>query len=106
MRLSLLVLNLLVLCDVVVSARIPVRSGEEPDLLNSNLHHPRPRHLFPYLANMVSQLLGKNEIHTPLGPIRGTVTLAEGVKRYVIEYGRAERWKPSYPVHGRIRSLK
>ncbi|KAG7562092.1 hypothetical protein FFLO_02471 [Filobasidium floriforme] len=54
---------------------------------------------------MVSQLLGKDEVYTPLGPIRGTSTEVEGIKRYVIEYAQAERWKPSYPTQGRIKGL-
>ena len=104
MRLSLF--HLLVVCNVAFTAAIPVRDGSPPDLQLSDFHPRRPRHLFPYLANMVSQLLGKDEIYTPLGPIRGTSTEVEGIKRYVIEYGHADRWKPSYPTQGRIRGLE
>lgn len=103
MRLSLF--HLLVVCNVVLAAAIPVRDEASPDLRHPNFYPRQPRHLFPYLANMVSQLLGKDEIYTPLGPIRGTNTAVEGVKRYVIEYAQAERWMPSSPIQGRIRSL-
>jgi hypothetical protein len=104
MRLSLF--HFLVVCNVVFTAAIPVRDGSPPDLYRSDFHPHRPRHLFPYLANMVSQLLGKDEVYTPLGPIRGTSTEVEGIKRYVVEYAQAERWKPSYPTQGRIKGLK
>lgn len=96
MRLSLL--HLLIACQ---AAAQPVNC-ELSQRFDAGGHH----RLLPYLANSVSTLLGRDEVYTPFGPVKGSDTSVEGVKRYVIEYARAGRWEHSQPSSSRLKSLE
>ena len=100
------ILFLLIACHAVICAPIPIKA-EVTDAAKSNTynHHTQQRSI-TYLANRVAQLLGRDEVYIPFGPLKGTATRVEGVKRYVIEYARTKRWEHSRLTDRRLKSLE
>ena len=100
------ILFLLIACHAVICAPILIKA-EATNAAQSNTysHHTQQRSI-TYLANTVAQLLGKDEVYTPFGPVKGTATRVEGVERYVIEYARTKRWEHSRFADRRLKTLE
>jgi hypothetical protein len=98
-----LVLLLLGACDLVTG--LPRNFNNSST--DRSLHGSFLPGIFHGLANKISNLLSKNEIWTPFGPIKGIETDRQGVIRYVVRYATADqRWAEARPTEWGIESLK
>ena len=98
-----LVVFLLGVCNLVTSLPHSYKSRTT----NHSLHDTFFPGLLHGLSNKISNLLGKNEIYTPFGPIKGIETDGQGVIRYAVRYATVdERWAEARPTEWGIESLK